>query len=292
MKANTALESVPSSARRRPQDSGDSAPYVCPDCKTRLEGLHCTKCSREYAQRDGIPILLSGDPRFQPAVEISRSYDSIYREHHNAWQSQGRTPAFIEYFSSLLKRFPCSRYLEIGCGEGFLLSALDHGGKFAIDLSTQAIKAARTRAQAQFSVALAERLPFPDGRFDLVASVGVMEHFLDIKEATQEIRRVLKPGGHYVALTHVEFPLAEKLGQKIREYVFPVPRPARFARWLRAKLTPIEYPQQVIQHRYTIRSAASSLEENGLRVLDIVHTRKDPRVPLISPQVIIYIAQK
>ena len=164
--------------------------------------------------------------------------------------------------------------------------------KFAVDLSIQAIDAARARAQAQFSVALAERLPFPDEHFDLAASVGVMEHFLDIKEATQEIRRVLCPGGHYVALTHVNLTLGDKLGQKIREYVFPVPRPVRFARWLRARLTPHEYPSQVIQNRYTIRSAGSWLEDNGLKVIDILHTRKYPGLPLIGPWAVIYIAQK
>lgn len=286
------IDALEASTGPRLAETGGVTLYVCPDCKTPLERLWCKKCSREYAQREGIPILLSNNPAFQAVGEISESYDSIYREHRNAWENQGRTPAFIEYFSSLLRRFPCSRFLEIGCGEGFLLSALHRGEKFAIDLSTRAINAARTRAQAQFSVALSERLPFPDACFNLVASVGVMEHFLDIKEATQEIRRVLSPGGHYVALTHVNLTLGEKLGQKIREYVFPVPRPVRFARWLRGRLTPPEYPKQVIQNKYTIRSAASSLEENGLKVIDIVHTRKYPGLPLISPQVVIYIAQK
>ncbi|MGH8642680.1 MAG: methyltransferase domain-containing protein [Burkholderiales bacterium] len=292
MKPDIALRSVPPPARGWLEWPGGVSPYVCPDCKTPLAGLYCGKCSHEYARRDGVPVLLSGDPRFQPAVEISRSYDAIYREHHNAWENQGRTPAFIDYFSSLLGRFPRSRFLEIGCGEGFLLSALNHGEKFAVDLSTRAINAARTRAQAQFSVALAERLPFPDGRFDLVASVGVMEHFLDIGEATREIERVLSPGGHYVALTHVHLGLAEKLRQKIREYVFPRPRPVRFARWLKGRLAPPAYPKQVIQHKFTMRSGASSLEEHGLKVLDILYTGKHPGLPLIGPWVIIYVAQK
>ena len=97
---------------------------------------------------------------------------------------------------------------------------------------------------------------------------------------------------HYVALTHVNLTLGDKLGQKIREYVFPVPRPVRFARWLRGRLTPHEYPSQVIQNRYTIRSAGSWLEDNGLKVIDILHTRKYPGLPLIGPWAVIYIAQK
>jgi hypothetical protein len=33
-------------------------------------------------------------------------------------------------------------------------------------------------------------------------------------------------------------------------------------------------------------------KENGLKVIEILHTRKDPGLPLIGPWVIIYIAQK
>jgi len=105
MKRNIVLESVPSPAVPRLDETGDVGLYVCPDCKTPLERLYCRKCSREYAQRDGIPILLSNDPALQPVFEILKSYDSIYREHTNAWENQGRTPAFIDYFSSLLRRF-------------------------------------------------------------------------------------------------------------------------------------------------------------------------------------------
>lgn len=41
----------------------------------------------------------------------------------------------------------------------------------------------------------AERLPFADDSFDLVASHEVFEHIPDIAAAAGEVRRVLKPGG-------------------------------------------------------------------------------------------------
>jgi SAM-dependent methyltransferase len=98
--------------------------------------------------------------------------------------------------------------------EGFLLASRRNGEKFAVDLSIEAIRKARARAEAHFSLALAERLPFPAGHFDLVTSVGVMEHFLDTEEALLEIHRILKPGGHYVTLTHVSLTVWERIAAK------------------------------------------------------------------------------
>lgn len=269
--------------------------YVCPDCKRPLERLYCKRCAREYTCVDGIPVLFSHDPKFQSAPAIATAYDSIYHERTNVWENQGKTPAFIDYFSSFLNRFRCNRILEVGCGEGFLLASLNRGEKFAVDLSIQALKMARARVEARFSLALAERLPFPSAYFDLVTSVGVMEHFLDIREATEEIRRVLRPGGRYVALTHVDLTFGERLAQKIREYVFPRPRPIRLAQWLRWRLTPRpepDFPKQPIQNRNSTRSAKVWFEDNGLEVIDVIHTRKYPTLPLMGPWVVIYVTQK
>ena len=92
----------------------------------------------------------------------SGRYDAIYADRSNVWANQGRTPEFIAYFSALVDRLPHARSLEIGCGEGFLLAARNGGEKFAVDLSIEAIRKAKTRADAHYSLALAERLPYSD----------------------------------------------------------------------------------------------------------------------------------
>lgn len=286
--------------------------YVCPDCRTPLEELHCAPCAHQYATVDGLPILLSNDERFQTGKDIAGAYDDIYSEHTNVWENQGRTPQFIKSFSALLSGLSTGRILEIGCGEGYLVAAIAAEKKDAIDISAQALLRARTRATAQFSVALAERLPFPSESFDLVTCVGVMEHFIDDREATREIWRVLKPGAYYVALIHVDLNFLQRVAQKYSEYIFPRFRPAALLEWIFGKVyRPITQP---IQRRYTMQSGRACLESCAFTVSRVIsgagfirserghHPARDrvgtaapeteAEQSLLGPHVVVYVAKK
>jgi SAM-dependent methyltransferase len=72
---------------------------------------------------------------------------------------------------------------------------------FGIDISEPTVR----QAQAAFpdgglgaAVADVRRLPFRDGSFDAVYSMGTIEHFRDPETALGEIHRVLRPGGRAV----------------------------------------------------------------------------------------------
>ena len=261
--------------------------YICPDCKGPLQALYCANCKVQFAIEQEIPDLRSRDPRFASVREISSTYDDIYTRRTQVWEDQGRTPEFIRYFSDLVG--PVERLLEIGCGEGILLTALNGRQKTAVDISGAALRKARAASGADCSVALAERLPFADGSFDAVVSVGVMEHFLDDRAASAEIRRVLKPGGRYLALIHLRRTTGEKALQKVREFFFPRPRPIALLRWVFGKVhKPIHQP---IQRGYTAESGKQCIESVGLRVERVISNQSDPSAPLIGPHVVIYVAR-
>jgi SAM-dependent methyltransferase len=124
----------------------------------------------------------------------------------------------------------------------------------------------------------------------VVVSVGVMEHFLNDSEATKEIFRVLKPGGSYVALIHTEATRADRIRQKIREYIFPRPRPIALLKWVAKKTRrPIHQP---LQKHYTLESGKACMVESGFDVERVITYFDRPKAPLAGPHVVIYISRR
>lgn len=115
-----------------------------------------------------------------------------------------------ETFRVLRKLGPAS-LLEVGCGPGELSEriARDLGAKVvAIDLSERMVELARSRG-VDASVGDVQALPFGDGSFDCVVAAWMLYHVADVDAGLAQIARVLRPGGHLVAVTNSEQHLAE-----------------------------------------------------------------------------------
>ncbi len=91
---------------------------------------------------------------------------------------------------------PGARLLDAGCGSGRTLDELARRGRVSgVDTSPEAVAAARRRGHRDVRVARVEHLPFPDGTFDLVTCLDVVEHTPDDRATLAELRRVTRPGG-------------------------------------------------------------------------------------------------
>jgi ubiquinone/menaquinone biosynthesis C-methylase UbiE len=98
------------------------------------------------------------------------------------------------------------RVLDLGCGTGQLtadLAARFPGAEvLGLDLSADMLAFARRRlAQPRLLRANVYALPIADGALDLVTSTISYHWYLEPLRALAEIRRVLRPGGHFVLAT-------------------------------------------------------------------------------------------
>ena len=94
--------------------------------------------------------------------------------------------------------------LEVGCGRGSLSSYFaDEGWDVTLlDYSNSVLNTARcifanNGHAANFVTGDANRLPFPDNSFDITYSVGLLEHFEQVRPPIAEQLRVLRPTGWF-----------------------------------------------------------------------------------------------
>jgi len=123
-----------------------------------------------------------------------------------------------------LNRFslqPGQRLLDIGCGSGRHTSeAYRLKGIVAVgaDLNLEDLRQARERLEFHdrlgehgggcwcLSAADVCRLPFADAHFDAVVCSEVLEHIPEHHRASEELNRILKPGGHLAISVPRYFP--------------------------------------------------------------------------------------
>jgi ubiquinone/menaquinone biosynthesis C-methylase UbiE len=102
--------------------------------------------------------------------------------------------------------------LDVGCGTGTLAIAARRrvgstGAVYGVDASPEMIararkKASKARVDVTFETAVAESLPFPDARFDVVLSTVMLHHLPRTarEQGVREMGRVLRPSGRLLVV--------------------------------------------------------------------------------------------
>lgn len=130
-----------------------------------------------------------------------------------AWLlTHGRERQLRARLVDLAEVSPGDAMLDVGCGTGTLAIAASRrvgssGTVCGLDASPPMIararrKAIRAGACVEFQVGVAEQLPFPDRRFDIVLSTLMLHHLprKTRQEFAREIKRVLKTDGRVLAV--------------------------------------------------------------------------------------------
>jgi len=153
------------------------------------------------------------------------------------WKIYSRKPFFkpnlkvitviCQTFSNKLKG---EKILELGAGSGCDIVSLAKKGAeaYAIDFSLQSIKtinywSKRMRVKITAKRADIKKIPFPNNYFNMVYSVGLMEHFKNYLSLIKEQIRVIKPGGFLLVDVPQKFTLytvAKHLRMKLGSHPF------------------------------------------------------------------------
>ena len=138
-------------------------------------------------------------------------YEEFFTDYDRfRYQNERHLPKCIDALSVEGKQV-----LEIGLGEGADSERLIRNGArwSGVDLTAESIERVRTRltlrnlAYDELRQGSVLALPFADDSFDMVFSHGVLHHVPDIKQAQQEIHRVLRPGGELVIMLYARWSL-------------------------------------------------------------------------------------
>jgi SAM-dependent methyltransferase/uncharacterized protein YehS (DUF1456 family) len=163
-------------------------------------------------------------PLFKQALDIgTRSYEGFPV---GSCSVDGHREA--ERFGAFIYPYLRGYVLDVGCGPQPIPSYLS-------GYPTELIRGIDPISTAdehpfEFVSAVAEDIPWEEASFDVVCSGTTLDHFFLLDVALREIRRVLKPGGHFVAWiseapgSELYDPYGERLTQADEEHLFHIDR--------------------------------------------------------------------
>lgn len=133
-----------------------------------------------------------------------QSYDPVYFERLAAIEDEhfwfrSRNVAITKVVQSLIKGWsPGYRVLEVGCGTGNVLRALEQtcvgGTVVGVDLFKEGLAFARQRVSCSLVLGDIENPPFL-AQFNLIGAFDVIEHIPDDVQVLRSVHAMLAPGG-------------------------------------------------------------------------------------------------
>jgi len=187
------------------------------------QALTCAGCARVFPIERGI-LRVKSDYEGNNAI-AAEYYNSPLWPKFRFWEWMAYLPRGGERRArnEMLRHLPNlsgTRLLEVAIGDGRNMPLIARDCQvFGVDISSVLLEKCLEDygdREPLLIVGEAETLPFADGLFDNVLSVGAINHVNDPSKALREMARVVKPGGLVVVADEVpDLPnrqIAHKLG--------------------------------------------------------------------------------
>lgn len=134
--------------------------------------------------------------QFNNSEDLGKWYNGQYTAMGDGWDCPRDAALWYINFAEILKD-SSKELLDLGSGAGhFIKTAQEFVLCTGIELSTVGLDMARARVPgAKWMQVDMESMPFQDGQFNYITSIGSVEHVIHIYKALAEIHRVLKDDG-------------------------------------------------------------------------------------------------
>lgn len=206
--------------------NSDIPKIICPSSQSGILDLEyrdsssvpCSDCNEKVPVKDGVIDLLYKTPEKPSIAQHVMQWEPIIRIYESKFFRKSKLftrfagISFDDEYDMAVKSLELKgdeSVLDVACGPGMYALPLAKSKKVGyvvgLDLSFPMLTYASHKSEKEGVDNLfllhgnALELPFPDNEFDSVICFGALHLFPDIPKSLQEIRRVLKPGGHFMA---------------------------------------------------------------------------------------------
>lgn len=165
---------------------------ICPICKTKFNRiareLVCENNHHfDFAKQGYINLYRSNKPLHGDNNEMVKA--------RTAFLEKGVYAFLKEHLVNLNTKFHPEVFVDLGCGEGYYTDGFIAQEKYGFDLSKDALKhASKNDKSTQYVVSSIFHLPIEDESCDVAVTCFA-------PAATEELQRILKPGGKFIFVT-------------------------------------------------------------------------------------------
>jgi 2-polyprenyl-3-methyl-5-hydroxy-6-metoxy-1,4-benzoquinol methylase len=147
--------------------------------------------------KGGIPIFSSRDIYIENYEKIWKfQLKKLKEENKNPWIEEDLWKTMENSTRDLInKHVPLGgKILDVGVGQGRLLSPLKNYKKYGCDIAMDCLEVAK-KTDIDVAFAKVEEIPYKRNFFDAIVVTDILEHVLDLNFCSEKFLSCLKPGG-------------------------------------------------------------------------------------------------
>jgi 2-polyprenyl-3-methyl-5-hydroxy-6-metoxy-1,4-benzoquinol methylase len=166
------------------------------------------KTLKERASRILSPAVELLFPRaFKRRCEL-KYWKGRYAEQSGHLSNSHYEPLYTDVYDLQRKDYNAKRVLDIGCGPRGSLEWADMTvQRVGLDpLVPDYLKLGADKHKMEYVASGSEKIPFPNGHFDIVACLNVLDHVDDLEATIREVKRVTKRGGFFLLSVEINHP--------------------------------------------------------------------------------------